>query len=218
MKIHQLLTSFIILLGSLIPVNAQTNMAKKLTNKEIKLIENAAITTPFEVLLTTDPKQYKVLKTSSTTINPKDPLVQVLAERMLETVKKENGVGIAAPQIGLNRQAIWVQRFDKEGNPFEFFLNPKLTWLSDIHRLGREGCLSIPDTVGNVFRSLILELTYQTIGGEVKKEIIEGFTAVIFQHEYDHLIGVLFTERLEEQEAKTYQMADEVNEVYYLVH
>lgn len=197
--------------------NAQLTMAKKLTPKEIRLIDEKGAEDPFNVLLTTNAKEYKVLKKESETLNPKDPMVQKLADRMLATVKKENGVGIAAPQVGLNRQAIWVQRFDKEGEPFEFFINPKLTWLSAIHRLGREGCLSIPNEAGNVFRSLILELTYVDIQGNKQRELIEGFTAVIFQHEYDHLIGVLFTERIEAQKKLKFQEADEVNEVFYLV-
>ena len=110
------------------------------------------------------------------------------------------GIGIAAPQIGINRNIIWVQRFDKNGEPFELYLNPKIIWRSQLLRKGPEGCLSIPDITGNVLRNYTIKLTYQDKTGKQFEELIEGFTAVIFQHETDHLNGILFTDRMTEQE------------------
>ena len=137
---------------------------------------------------------------------------------MYATVQDEasKGVGIAAPQIGINRNAVWVQRFDKEGEPFEFIINPKITWYSDIVRHGREGCLSIPDIFGKVYRSLVLRLEYYDLDGNFHDETVEGFTAVIFQHEYDHLTGTLFTDRMKEQEKLNYVKAEVMNDVFYL--
>jgi peptide deformylase len=203
--------------------NAQSkNMSNhydELTKDEISLIKQKSKLTPMRVLLTTSEDDTKVLRAVSKDINPNDPLIQLLADRMYATVQDEasKGVGIAAPQVGINRNAIWVQRFDKAGEPFEFYINPKITWLSSILRHGNEGCLSIPDERGKVYRSLALQLNYFDLEGKQYEEIIEGFSAVIFQHEYDHLIGVLFTDRLKEQENGEFKSADKINEVYYQI-
>lgn len=210
---------FILLIISSVLLFAQpmTTSYEKLTKEEINLIKSKSSRTPMRVLLTTSSADTKILRNSSKDLDPKDPYLQVLADRMYATVQDEmsKGVGIAAPQIGINRNAIWVQRFDKEGQPFEFYINPKITWYSSILRWGREGCLSIPDQFGKVYRSLALQLNYYDLEGKQYEEIIEGFSAVIFQHEYDHLIGKLFTDRMEEQQKLEFKKADEINEVFY---
>lgn len=190
---------------------------EKLTKDELKLIQAKSAQTPMRVLLTTSSSDTKILKSISKDLDPKDPYLPLLADRMYATVQDElsKGVGIAAPQVGINRNAIWVQRFDKEGQPFEFYINPKITWYSSILRFGREGCLSIPDQFGKVYRSLALQLNYFDLEGNQYEEIVEGFSAVIFQHEYDHLIGKLFTDRLAEQENQSYKGANDINEVFY---
>ncbi|MBL1410292.1 peptide deformylase [Sphingobacterium sp. C459-1T] len=154
------------------------------------------------VYLITDKKELKVLKKSSIDIDYAVPLLPVLEERMLKTVQNPShpGVGIAAPQVGINRNLIWVQRFDKEGEPFEFYINPKIIWKSKLTRQGIEGCLSIPDRKEDVLRSYAIRITYQDKKGQIVEENIEGFTAVIFQHEVDHLYGILYPDRLVEQE------------------
>lgn len=199
--------------------NAQsmTSTYEMLTKEEIKLIKDKSSKTPFRVLLTTSSADTEILKSISKDLNPNDPMLPLLADRMYATVQDElnNGVGIAAPQVGLNRNAIWVQRFDKEGHPFEFYINPKITWYSSILRYGREGCLSIPDQFGKVYRSLALQLNYFDLKGNQYEEIVEGFSAVVFQHEYDHLIGKLFTDRMLEQENQVFKGANEINEVFY---
>ena len=196
----------------------KNNSYKPLTKSETSLIKEKKSYETFRVLLTTSDADTKILKAKSTDIDPKDPLTKLLADRMFATVQDEasKGVGIAAPQIGINRNAVWVQRYDKEGEPFEFIINPKITWYSDIVRYGREGCLSIPDIFGKVHRSLILRLEYYDLDGNFHDESVEGFTAVIFQHEYDHLIGTLFTDRIKEQEVLNYVKAEVMNDVFYL--
>lgn len=191
---------------------------KKLTKEEIKLIDSKMSHAPMRLLVTTSKTDTKALKSISIDIDPKDPYVKILADRMLATVNDElnKGVGIAAPQVGINRNAIWVQRMDKVNQPFEFYLNPHITWYSSILRFGREGCLSIPDQFGKVYRSLAIQLIYEDLDGKRHEEIIEGFSAVIFQHEYDHLIGKLYTDRMVEQESQVFLKADQFNEVFYL--
>ena len=123
------------------------------------------------------------------------PEFNVLCERMLATVNDPDneGVGIAAPQVGLSRKLVAVQRFDKEGEPFEFFVNPEIVEFSEEREYGSEGCLSVPDMSGDVLRSTSIRLRYNRPSDfELVEEVVEGFTAVIFQHEIDHLNGVLY--------------------------
>ncbi len=140
-----------------------------------------------------------------------------LAELMVATVThpSQDGVGIAGPQVGLNRRVIAVQRFDKEGEPFEVYPNARIVWASDSLAAGPEGCLSVPDRRGDVLRSQEIVIEYADIAGvghsrqEIRLEsygsakpvpmvldTVSGFTAVIFQHEIDHLDGVLYIDRL----------------------
>ena len=140
-----------------------------------------------------------------------------LAELMVATVThpSQDGVGIAGPQVGLNRRVIAVQRFDKEGEPFEVYPNVRIVWASDSLAAGPEGCLSVPDRRGDVLRSQEIVIEYADIAGveqsrqEIRlesggcakpvpmvRDTVSGFTAVIFQHEIDHLDGVLYIDRL----------------------
>lgn len=122
----------------------------------------------------------------------------LLRERMLQTVQnpEAEGVGIAAPQVGVRRAVIAVQRFDKEGEPFEFFLNPEIIERIGEKADGGEGCLSVPELYGNVSRWQHILLRYRDEQWVEHTEHIEGFTAVIFQHEVDHLSGRLFIDYL----------------------
>jgi peptide deformylase len=122
-----------------------------------------------------------------------------LCNRMLATVQNPDneGVGIAAPQVGILRRIVAVQRFDKEGHPFEFFLNPEIVERIGEKQSGGEGCLSVPEIRGDVERWQKIRLRYHDEQFAECEEIIEGFTAVIFQHELDHLDGRLFIDYIE---------------------
>jgi peptide deformylase len=153
------------------------------------------------VLLSTSADDLEVLTAESRGISPDDSLLPLLSRRMLLTMRDtaNPGVGIAAPHEGINRNVFWLQRFDKQGFPFEFLINPRILSYSSLQRRGGEGCLSIPDTRGEVLRSYAIMVEYQDYTGGWHTELLEDFTAVIFQHEYDHLLGTLFTDRISEQ-------------------
>ena len=122
-----------------------------------------------------------------------------LAERMIETVtdSMQDGVGIAAPQIGLSRRLVAVMRYDKEGMPFEIYPNIRIECFSSEKQTGPEGCLSVPGKSGNVERSEWVVINYtDPLSLEIVRDPVEGYTEVIFQHEADHLDGVLFTDRM----------------------
>ena len=123
-----------------------------------------------------------------------------LTNSMLMTVNnpENEGVGIAAPQVGIGKQLIAVQRLDKENEPFEFYVNPKIVSTFGDKELGGEGCLSVPGMRGDVERYRTITIEYNdTVNFETKIETIEGFTAVIFQHEIDHLNGILYIDKAE---------------------
>lgn len=142
-----------------------------------------------------------ILRTPSIDLSPdalKSAELATLMAKMLRTVTdpSQDGVGIAAPQVGINRRIVCVQRFDKEGEPFECYPNIRIDSLLGEIKVGPEGCLSVPGKRGLVPRHSRIKISYvSTPDGEARNEEIEGFTAVIFQHECDHLDGILYTDR-----------------------
>ncbi|WP_257666794.1 DUF1684 domain-containing protein [Parapedobacter tibetensis] len=193
-----------------------TTPPKPISAEEQSLILSGDTTKLMRVIQDTVPDELHILKSVSADIDSKEALLPLLAKRMhlAVTDSLHPGVGIAAPQVGINRNLIWVQRFDKAGEPLELYLNPKITWRAKLLRKGVEGCLSIADTMGQVLRNYTIRLEYDDIDGKHHEEMVEGFTAVIFQHETDHLYGILFTDRLAEQESNTYHRINEEVELY----
>ena len=183
--------------------------AQKLTPNEISLINQGDINSALPIYQTTDAHQHTTLLNLSTEINPKDPHTATLVKRMKESLlSTDGGVGIAAPQVGINRKIIWVQRFDKAGEPLEYFINPVITWRSELQNLGPEGDLSIPEFRDQFYRSKVIRLEYVDLKGQKFSEMVEGFTAVIFQHEIDHLFGILISDKKKKEENDSYQAVD----------
>jgi len=123
----------------------------------------------------------------------------ILAGRMLVTVTspEQDGVGIAGPQVGICRRIVAVQRFDKPGEPFEVYPNIRVTARRGEPEPGPEGCLSVPGRRGDVLRWQDIDISYVSPAtGRDTSETVTGFTAVIFQHETDHLDGVLYIDKL----------------------
>ena len=154
------------------------------------------------VLLVTSPEDSLVLRTPCMDLADEDlqsELYEHLARRMIATVtdSTQDGVGLAAPQVGLNRRIVAVMRYDKPGYPFEVYPNIHIEHFSDQKQTGPEGCLSIPDIAGEVERSqqVVIRYTDPETMSELR-DTVDGYTAVIFQHEVDHLEGILFTDRL----------------------
>ncbi len=128
---------------------------------------------------------------------------KTLADKMVATVTspEEDGVGIAGPQVGISRRVVAVQRFDKDGEPFEVYPNIRITAHRGEKEVGPEGCLSIPGKRGEVARYRDIDITYTSVRTlRDTTENIKGFTAVIFQHECDHLDGVLYTDYLDDNQ------------------
>ena len=107
----------------------------------------------------------------------------------------QDGVGIAAPQIGINRRLIMVMRYDKPDKPIEPYLNIRIDSLLGQKVPGPEGCLSLPPLRGTVQRYPKVQISYLKADGTPVTEQVEGYSAIIFQHECDHLDGILYTDR-----------------------
>ena len=117
--------------------------------------------------------------------------IQEFCDTMIETMKVECGIGLAAPQIGKHWRIIAVTR---DGVP-EIFANPEITKRSLRKVKNEEGCLSVPTLTGIVQRPRAITLKALDRNGEDMTIETDTFDAIIFQHEIDHLDGILFTDR-----------------------
>jgi peptide deformylase len=130
------------------------------------------------------------------------PLLKQLIENMFETMYESHGVGLAAPQIGkaINLFIIDSSRFEDEKYPNvkKVFINAEILDESGEKWDFEEGCLSIPHIRENVKRHDTLLIRYQDENFETHEETYDGIVARVIQHEYDHVKGVMFVDRLSE--------------------
>ncbi len=124
---------------------------------------------------------------------------QQLIEDMIITLDQESGAGLAAPQVNVSQQIILVEFGSEEDETIPptlyVAINPKVTRFSQELVMGAEGCLSIPGLMGEVERSQDIVVEGQDRFGEPLKMKLSGWVARIFQHEIDHLNGILYTDR-----------------------
>jgi len=206
---------FVILLGTVISCNrgiAKLNQEEvQNSNFDIEqesFINEGDASQPMRVWKINIPSDSILLRQKSSNVipNPNDETLKLLIERLLVTVRDSIslGVGIAAPQVGILKNIIWVQRFDKPEYPFEVYLNPIIKQYTKKKQPCMEGCLSIPNKQAETKnRAYAILLEYDKLDGTHEIEMIEDFTAVIFQHEIDHLHGIMFTDHLEEEIEET---------------
>ncbi len=177
------------------------------------------------VLSVDNPEDYAVLNSISRDIPLsalRGEVYKTLTDKMVATVTdpSQDGVGIAGPQVGISRRIVAVQRFDKPGEPFEVYPNIKIIAMRGEKEPGPEGCLSVPGRRGTVLRSRDIDIRYTSVTSlRDTVETVKGFTAVIFQHECDHLDGIIYTDRLwAEKEAWYYgdSVAPASVDVFYI--
>lgn len=151
----------------------------------------------------------EVLRKKARPVTQFDAELQTLIDNMIETMRAANGVGLAAPQIGQSLQMAVIEslpKTDDEGNEIEnsrelfVIVNPRIVWESRDVVDGIEGCLSIPGYLGEVERAFSVRVRAQDRHGKPLKLRLKGWTARIFQHEIDHLKGVLFIDKLTARE------------------
>ena len=130
------------------------------------------------------------------------PAMQQFIDDMIETMREYEGVGLAAPQVHVSKQVAVIEvaanrRYPGEGPiPLTVLINPKISNISKKQLVDWEGCLSIKDFRGQVPRSESLEVEAYNRKGEKIKLHAHGFFARVIQHEYDHLAGKVFLDRM----------------------
>lgn len=130
---------------------------------------------------------------------PADPAVQVVIQDLLDSLAASPGVALAAPQIGHAVQIILVDVSRKKGETghgLVILLNPVIL-AQEGRKIVREGCLSVPDYTGNVLRYEQVIVEGLAPDGRVMTLSTSGFEALAFQHEVDHLNGMLFLDRIQ---------------------
>lgn len=137
-----------------------------------------------------------VLKKPAEPVDPNEPGLAELVADMLETMYYARGVGLAAPQIGISKRLFVADiTSGKDPNAVIVVLNPEIIETSGEERM-EEGCLSVPGLYAPVTRPYKVRLRGQTLEGEWKEWVAEGFLARAFCHEVDHLNGMLYLDRL----------------------
>jgi len=130
------------------------------------------------------------------------PVMKKLVKGMISTCEKEKGVGLAAPQVGISKRMFVIWQRPTQRRPDmpifgpEAIINPKIVKASTQMKKGYEGCLSIPGIMGNTPRHVHIEVEYTNLEGKKVKTKFSNFLARVFQHEYDHLDGIVYLDRI----------------------
>lgn len=155
--------------------------------------------TELEILTVDNDQHLQVLRSKSKKVQRVTPKLVAFAERMLETMREANGVGLAAPQVGVIQRFFVVELPEDEENnqPAETYIlfNPEIV-KGRGEQVGYEGCLSIPGYIGEVARQEHITVKGLNEKGKSVRLKVQGYLARVFQHEIDHLDGILFTDRL----------------------
>ncbi|MBR5984319.1 MAG: peptide deformylase [Bacteroidales bacterium] len=186
--------------------------ARPITDNEYDIVTSES--SNFRILNIFEQSDSVVLRTPSINVDITDTIWNYLANRMYQAART-TGVGIAAPQVGINRKVVCLQRMDKTvgsgifaSHPWEFYFNPQIVEYSDSVVRRSDGCLSVPSgsaypSIGSFsYRATWVKVAYFDVDGVFHVEKInQQYTAHIFQHEIDHLNAVMFFDRQVEENA-----------------
>ncbi|MBA3276106.1 MAG: peptide deformylase [Chloroflexia bacterium] len=169
-----------------------------------------------DIVLEGDPR----LRQKAVRIRQVDASIRKLADDMYETIPVAEGVAVAAPQVGVTRRLIVIRYVetdeddeDAEGEEITYRLaNPEIV-RGNGNQVGLEGCLSIPGWVGEVPRFESVTVKGTDMENKAVRVKASGYLARIFQHEIDHLDGVLFTDRVEDKETLKFVGDDDDQEL-----
>ena len=166
------------------------------------------------ILKVSDEEAVSILRARSQPVVKFDMDLKHMTENMKETMYAANGAGLAAPQIGVN-QNIFVFRtersLEKKIEKSIVVINPQIQVGGSVI-LDYEGCLSIPGFFGQVSRWKDVVITYQDIEGEIRQESFTNWDARVIQHEYDHLVGVLYPDKAKAMYAHSEEQVELDNE------
>ena len=142
-----------------------------------------------------------ILRTKSKKIENIDENIRQFSDILLTLMYEYDGVWLAAPQIWENIRMIAITKWDIQGDRYNFIedkvmINPEIIWHSQEQEIDEEACLSVPGRKGKVSRFKQIVVKYQTVDWKIKEEKLSWFNARIVQHEIDHLDGVLFVDKV----------------------
>ena len=171
------------------------------------------ITVPKEAVKNPPLKIYmlgeETLRTPANRIVKVDDSIRKLAKDMLITMYSAKGIGLAAPQVGVQKRIIVIDlNFEDPNSPPNIFINPEIISSSASLDTYEEGCLSIPGVYLNVVRPSSIKFSYRDEMGRPKKMNAEGLMARCIQHEIDHLNGVLFVDKVTDQDELKKQLTE----------
>lgn len=159
---------------------------------------------------------HPVLRHRSLKVTAFDEGLSRLAEDMIDTMHEANGVGLAAPQVGIVRRLIVVEMPDDESYPHPgerwVLANPEIVKASRETETDLEGCLSVTGYVGMVERPAEVVIRGQDLTGRKVRIKAEGYVARVFQHEMDHLDGVLYVDVAQEGTVMTVEAYEQLRE------
>ena len=142
----------------------------------------------------------RVLRQPAKRVAKIDDNIRELVKEMLQTMYSRDGIGLAAPQVGVNKQVIVIDcELDKPDSPPLVLINPKITRFSSQVCSAEEGCLSIPGVYLDVTRPSAIEVSFRDENGKPRKIQAQDLLARVIQHEMDHLNGVMFVDRVENE-------------------
>ncbi len=142
----------------------------------------------------------KELRTSAKRISKVDESIRDLARDMLRSMYTAQGIGLAAPQVGIHKQLLVIDLdIEEAATPPLVLINPEISAFGSSLNTYEEGCLSIPKVYLNVVRPSIVEVSYRDELGRPRRLKADGLLARCIQHEMDHLNGVLFVDRVTDE-------------------
>jgi peptide deformylase len=142
----------------------------------------------------------RVLRQPSKNVASINEEIRLLAQQMLQTMYSADGIGLAAPQVGVNKRLIVVDlEPDKAEHPPLVLINPAVKKVSNEISLDQEGCLSVPNVYADVRRPTKITVTYRDLNGKPMSLEASGLLARCILHEIDHLDGVMFVDLVENQ-------------------
>ena len=151
----------------------------------------------------------ETLRTPANRIVKVDDSIRKLAKDMLITMYSAKGIGLAAPQVGVQKRILVIDlNFEDPEDPPNVFINPEIISSSASVDTYEEGCLSIPGVYLNVVRPSSIKLSFRDEMGRPKKMNAEGLMARCIQHEIDHLNGVLFVDKVTDQDELKKQLKE----------
>ena len=151
----------------------------------------------------------ETLRTPANRIVKVDDSIRKLAKDMLITMYSAKGIGLAAPQVGVQKRILVIDlNFEDPESPPNVFINPEIISSSASLDTYEEGCLSIPGVYLNVVRPSSIKLSFRDEMGRPKKINAEGLMARCIQHEIDHLNGVLFVDKVTDQDELKKQLKE----------